>query len=157
MHTPPHTSSLFEATVRRPASFLLHRFGRHMTSFEEDPISHLPFPAGNFHLDSVLLANHPALSTPGTHTPPGGGGGRGVLRKSLTLRYPQVAGCEARALEAVNSGHPFPLPSCTLFLLLFPDRAKCHLLQEVFPVAPGRALCFFLSAPAIPAAPLLPL
>lgn len=71
-HTHTHTSSLSEVTLRRPSPFLLHRFGPTrgqrkqppLTSFEEDPISNLPVPTGNFHLDSVLLADHPALPTP---------------------------------------------------------------------------------------------
>jgi len=87
-----------------------------------------------------------------------GRGRAGVCpQKVIAPLVPPGHSCEARALEVINSSHPFPLPSCTLFLLLFPDRAKCHLLQEVFPVVLGRALCFFLSTPAIPAAPLLPL
>lgn len=61
----------------------------------------------------MLLANHPALSTLALHTLPPGMGGGVSPEKSLTLRYPQVAGCDARALEVVNSGHPSPLPSCT--------------------------------------------
>lgn len=64
--------------------------------------------------------------------------GGSVLRKSLTLSAP-------RSLAVMHvrwkwsTATTLPLCLCTLFLLLFPDRAKCHLLQEMFPVAPGRA------------------